>query len=132
MVVEMDIEDLVASWLDMAKIKYSRRDDVIITKWKTNYFSNLTVHIFFSEEKKWLYIVAWLLPHTDLSHQKVSALLHLNWRKNGIKIGTDDEGDIVVSAELLRETLTMNVVVQYINNLVSTCDEVHKLLSETP
>jgi hypothetical protein len=128
----MTMLDNVEKLLKKADIKYTREEDILITRWKTEHYEDLKVKIAASNDGSWLYVVA---PFTnidqvseDVREDFLYKMLKESWKANGVKYVLDDDSDIVVISETGNSNLKSEELQMIINHVVHACDilwEIH-------
>ena len=122
----MAVIDIVEKLLKQAGIKYTRDQNVLTLRWKTDHFDDLKVKITTNNDDSWLYVVA---PFTSINEvdEGVKAkflydMLKESWKANGVKYVIDKDEDIIVIAESNDTDLTAEEVQTLVNHVVHACD----------
>ncbi|MHA1246466.1 MAG: hypothetical protein ACTSPE_04010 [Candidatus Thorarchaeota archaeon] len=127
----MGVIDHVASLLDKVDIKYTRDENSLLMRWKTDHFDDLKIKIVPSRDESWLYIVA---PFTNFFKVNESDrnklaydMLRESWKANGVKFAIDDDDDIIVIAETNDTDLTTDEIRTLVGHVVHACDRLWEI-----
>ncbi|MHA1653866.1 MAG: hypothetical protein ACTSYX_10125 [Candidatus Thorarchaeota archaeon] len=127
----MGVIDHVANLLDKIDIKYTRDENSLLMRWKTDHFDDLKIKIVPSRDESWLYIVA---PFTNFFKVNESDrnklaydMLRESWKANGVKFAIDDDDDIIVIAETNDTDLTTDEIRTLVGHVVHACDRLWEI-----
>ncbi|MFX1483684.1 MAG: hypothetical protein ACFFCP_10930 [Promethearchaeota archaeon] len=122
----LSIIDHITTLLEDAKVKYTREDNVLMMRWKTDHFEDLKIKIVTNKDETWAYVVA---PFTNFYQVEESKRMKLaydmlkeSWKANGVKFAIDEDDDIIVIAETNDTDLTSDEITMLIGHLVHACD----------
>lgn len=122
----MGVIEHVASLLGQLDIKYTREDNVLIMRWRTDHFEDLKIKIVTNKDESWLYIVAPFTSYYDVDEAKRTKLaydmLKESWKANGVKYAIDDDDDIIVIAETNDADIKSDEIQTLIGHVVHACD----------
>ncbi len=125
-VLALSIMDHIASLLDSVEIKYTREDNVLMMRWKTDHFEDLKIKIVTNKDESWAYVVAPFTNFYEVEETKRMKLaydmLKESWKANGVKFAIDDDDDIIVIAETNDTDLTADEVRTLVGHVVHACD----------
>ena len=112
--------------LDSVDIKYTREDNVLMMRWKTDHFEDLKIKIVTNKDESWAYIVAPFTNFYEVEETKRMKLaydmLKESWKANGVKFAIDDDDDIIVIAETNDTDLTGDEIRTLVGHVVHACD----------
>ncbi len=121
-VLALSIIDHIASLLDSIDIKYTREDNVLMMRWKTDHFEDLKIKIVTNKDESWAYVVAPFTNFYEVEETKRMKLaydmLKESWKANGVKFAIDDDDDIIVIAETNDSDLTADEVRTLVGHVV--------------
>ncbi len=122
----LNIIDHITTLLEDVDIKYTREDNVLMTRWKTDHFDDLKLKIMANKDESWAYIVA---PFTNFYEVEESKRMKLaydmlkeSWKANGVKFAIDEDDDMIVIAETNDTDLTSNELQTLVSHVVHACD----------
>ena len=122
----MGVIDHVAELLDSVEIKYSREEDVLMMRWKTDHFEDLKIKLVTNKDESWLYIVAPFTSYNDIDESQRAKfsydMLKESWKANGVKFAIDDDDDIIVIAETNDTDITAEEIRVLVGHVVHACD----------
>ncbi len=125
-VFALSIIDHITTLLDDAEIKFTREDNVLMTRWKTDHFEDLKIKIMANKDESWAYIVAPFTNFYEVEENKRMKLaydmLKESWKANGVKFAIDDDDDMIVIAETNDTDLTTNEIQTLVGHVVHACD----------
>ncbi len=122
----LSIIDHITTLLDDVEIKYTREDNVLMTRWKTDHFEDLKIKIMANNDESWAYIVA---PFTNFYEVEESKRMKLaydmlkeSYKVNGVKFAIDDADDMIILAETNDTDLTSDEIQTLVGHVVHACD----------
>ena len=122
----LNIIDHITTLLEDVDIKYTREDNVLMTRWKTDHFDDLKLKIMANKDESWAYIVA---PFTNFYEVEESKRMKLaydmlkeSWKANGVKFAIDEDDDMIVIAETNDTDLTSDELQTLVSHVVHACD----------
>ncbi len=122
----LSIIDHITTLLDDVEIKYTREDNVLMTRWKTDHFEHLKIKIMANNDESWAYIIA---PFTNFYEVEESKRMKLaydmlkeSYKVNGVKFAIDDDDDMIVLAETNDTDLTSDEIQTLVGHVVHACD----------
>ncbi len=125
-VLTLTIVDHIASLLDSIEIKYTREDNILMMRWKTDHFEDLKIKIVTNKDETWAYVVAPFTNFYEVEETKRMKLaydmLKESWKANGVKFAIDDDDDIIVIAETNDTDLTGDEIRTLVGHVVHACD----------
>jgi len=118
--------DEISALLDELGIKYEWvNDEKLLMIWETGKIRDLKVQILAPEGSVWMYVVApFKMPEMSVEEKNelYFKLLRENWDRNGVKFSIDEDGDIMVSAEVADFDLEADELQRHINIVLSASD----------
>ncbi len=123
--------DTIASLLGKVDIKYTKENNVITMRWKTDHFDDLKIRIVTNRDESWLYVVA---PFSSFNKIEESDrlkfaydMLKESWRINGVKFAIDEDDDIMVIAESNDTEFTADEIRTLVSHVVHACDKLWEI-----
>ena len=122
----MSAIDDIQKILDELELHYTRSEDALDLRWKTEYYEDLRLRIVTNEDASWLYIIARFTSFLDVQESMrldfALEMLKASWLYNGIKFAISFENDVVVVAQTNDTDMTSEELSTLVNNVVHGAD----------
>ncbi|MGV9169878.1 MAG: hypothetical protein ACOC38_08075 [Promethearchaeia archaeon] len=123
--------DHITGLLDQMDIKYTQKNERILTRWETDSYDDLKVSIFTNRDESWLYFLAPFSNFRDLSTEQQNQLavemLKASWQVDGVQFAIDDDEDIMVMAETNNMDLSPEQAATLLKHVVGGCNLLHEI-----
>ncbi len=122
----MSAIDDIQKILDELGLHYTRSEDALDLRWKTECYEDLRLRIVTNEDASWLYIIARFTSFLDVQESMrldfALEMLKASWLYNGIKFAISSENDVVVVSQTNDTELTSEELNTLVNNVVHGAD----------